>query len=239
MTQFGIGQPVRRVEDRRFLTGHGHYLDDIDRPRQAHAVMLRSPHAHARIRAIDTGAAAAPGVLAVFTGAELAAGRHRHGPVPERRCQPRQITDGDAAAAGDRGAIGCAMSATPSRWSSPRRRRSARDAAERIVVDYEPLPAVVETGQALEPGQPAVWDRASRQSVLRLGDRRRRRGRARRCRRAPSRVAEPRQQPRCRPFDGAARGDRRIRSGRGRLHAVEFDPGLAFRAQHARRAHLP
>ena len=62
MKQFGVGQPVRRVEDRRFLTGRGRYLDDIVRPRQAHAAMLRSPHAHARIRAIDTAAAkAAPG----------------------------------------------------------------------------------------------------------------------------------------------------------------------------------
>ena len=66
MRQFGIGQPVRRVEDRRFLTGRGHYLDDIVRPREAHAVMLRSPHAHARIRRVDTVAAVgAPGVVAV------------------------------------------------------------------------------------------------------------------------------------------------------------------------------
>ncbi|HYZ40716.1 MAG TPA: xanthine dehydrogenase family protein molybdopterin-binding subunit, partial [Stellaceae bacterium] len=73
MKQFGIGQPVRRVEDRRFITGHGNYLDDIGRPRQAHAYMLRSPHAHARMRAIDTSAAAAaPGVLAVLTGEDLA-----------------------------------------------------------------------------------------------------------------------------------------------------------------------
>ena len=51
MKQFGIGQPIRRVEDRRFLTGFGRYLDDISRSHQAHAVVLRSPHAHARIRA--------------------------------------------------------------------------------------------------------------------------------------------------------------------------------------------
>jgi carbon-monoxide dehydrogenase large subunit len=68
--QFGIGQPVRRVEDRRFLTGRGRYLDDIVRPREARAVMLRSPHAHARIRACAW--AAGPGVLGIFTGAELA-----------------------------------------------------------------------------------------------------------------------------------------------------------------------
>src|SRR5213595_2232596 len=81
MKQFGIGQPIRRVEDRRFLTGHGHYLDDIARPRQAHAVMLRSPHAHARIRGIGTAAtAAAPGVIAVLTGDDLA--RDGIGDVP-------------------------------------------------------------------------------------------------------------------------------------------------------------
>src|ERR1700737_4928386 len=73
MKQFGIGQPVRRVEDRRFITGRGRYLDDIGRPRQAYAFMLRSPHAHAQIRAVDTAAAlSAPGVLAVYTGEDLA-----------------------------------------------------------------------------------------------------------------------------------------------------------------------
>ncbi len=54
MNQYGIGQPVRRVEDRRFVTGLGSYIDDLVRPRQAYAYMLRSPHAHARIRALDT-----------------------------------------------------------------------------------------------------------------------------------------------------------------------------------------
>src|ERR1700757_32344 len=73
MKQFGIGQPVRRVEDRRFITGRGNYLDDVSLPRQAHAFLLRSPHAHARIRAVDTAAArAAPGVLAALTGDDLA-----------------------------------------------------------------------------------------------------------------------------------------------------------------------
>src|SRR5215212_3668584 len=81
MRQFGIGQPIRRVEDRRFLTGSGRYLDDIVRPRQAHAAILRSPHAHARIRAIDPSAAlSTPGVIAVFTGEDLA--RDRIGTIP-------------------------------------------------------------------------------------------------------------------------------------------------------------
>ena len=64
MKQFGIGQPIRRVEDRRFLTGYGRYLDDVAQPHQTHAVLLRSPHANARIRALDISAAAAlPGVM--------------------------------------------------------------------------------------------------------------------------------------------------------------------------------
>src|SRR3954467_4661662 len=69
-----IGQPVRRREDYRFLTGQGTYTDDINRPGQLYAFILRSPHANARINAIDTGAAeSAPGVVAVFTGKDLEA----------------------------------------------------------------------------------------------------------------------------------------------------------------------
>ena len=102
MNQYGIGQPLRRVEDRRFLTGRGNYVDDLVRPRQAYAHMLRSPHAHARIRALDSGAAAAaPGVLAVLSGADLARGRARPDPVPQRRDQPRRVDIADAAAPGD------------------------------------------------------------------------------------------------------------------------------------------
>jgi carbon-monoxide dehydrogenase large subunit len=155
MTQFGIGQPVRRVEDRRFITGHGRYLDDIARPRQAHAVFLRSPHAHARIRAIDTSAAAAaPGVLAVLTGADLAADGLGTVPcvsgvagavLPPR---PAIVTD-RVRHVGDTVAMVVAESAA-----------AARDAADLVAVDYEPLPAAVGTVGALAPGQPLVWDDA-------------------------------------------------------------------------------
>ncbi|MCS6854757.1 MAG: xanthine dehydrogenase family protein molybdopterin-binding subunit, partial [Elioraea sp.] len=70
----GIGASVRRREDLRFLSGRGTYTDDINRPNQAYAVILRSPHAHARIRGIDTSRArSTPGVIAVFTGADMAA----------------------------------------------------------------------------------------------------------------------------------------------------------------------
>ena len=160
MKQFGIGQPVRRVEDRRFITGHGNYLDDISRPRHTHAYMLRSPHAHARITAIDTTAArSAPGVLIVLTGADLA--RDGIGTIPclsavtNRDGSPSVLPPHPAIARervrhlGDTVAMVVAESAV-----------AARDAAELITVDYDPLPAVVETAHALDAGQPRVWDEA-------------------------------------------------------------------------------
>ena len=74
MNPTGIGAPVRRKEDQRFITGAGQYTDDLNRPGQTHAVFLRSPHAHATLKAIDTRAAAKmPGVVAIFTGEDLAA----------------------------------------------------------------------------------------------------------------------------------------------------------------------
>src|SRR6266478_2918884 len=73
LTQFGIGQAVTRFEDPRLLRGQGRFINDVNLPGQAHAVVLRSPHAHAKIRSIDTEAARrAPGVLAVWTGADYA-----------------------------------------------------------------------------------------------------------------------------------------------------------------------
>ena len=160
MKQFGIGQPVRRVEDRRFITGRGNYLDDISVSRQAQAFMLRSPHAHARIRAIDSSAAlSAPGVVAVFTGDDLA--RDGIGTIPclsavtNRDGSPSVLPPHPAIArdrvrhVGDTVAMVVAESAS-----------AARDAAELIAVDYEPLPAAVDTAHALDPGQPQVWDDA-------------------------------------------------------------------------------
>ena len=72
--KFGIGQPVPRLEDPRFITGRGRYVDDIELPRLCHGVQVLSPHAHARIKRIDTAKAkAAPGVVAVLTGADAEA----------------------------------------------------------------------------------------------------------------------------------------------------------------------
>ncbi|MBI3515110.1 MAG: xanthine dehydrogenase family protein molybdopterin-binding subunit, partial [Proteobacteria bacterium] len=83
MGQFGMGQPVRRVEDQRFLTGTGRYTDDISLPNQAYGIVLRSPHAHARIAKLDTAKAAkAPGVVGVFTVADLKADKVGTMPCP-------------------------------------------------------------------------------------------------------------------------------------------------------------
>jgi carbon-monoxide dehydrogenase large subunit len=160
MNQYGIGQPVRRVEDRRFLTGHGRYVDDLNLPRQASAYMLRSPHAHARIRGIATAAAAAaPGVVAVLTGDDLA--RDGLGTIP---CLSAvQNRDGSPAAAPPRPAIvrdrvrhvGDTVAMVVAESTA-----AARDAAELVAIRYEPLPAAVETAHALDPGQPVVWDAA-------------------------------------------------------------------------------
>ncbi|HJU15311.1 MAG TPA: xanthine dehydrogenase family protein molybdopterin-binding subunit [Stellaceae bacterium] len=160
MAQFGIGQPVRRVEDRRFITGNGHYLDDLTRPHQAHAVLLRSPHAHARIRAITADRAkAAPGVLAVLTGADLADDRIGTipclSPVQNRDGSPAFLPPRPALADGRVRHVGDSVAMVVADTVD-----AARDAAELIAIDYEPLPAAVETAHALDPGQPSVWDEA-------------------------------------------------------------------------------
>jgi carbon-monoxide dehydrogenase large subunit len=160
MTQFGIGQPVRRVEDRRFLTGRGRYLDDVERPRQAYLFVLRSPHAHAGLRRIDTAAAlAAPGVLAVLTGDDLA--KDRIGTIPclsglqNRDGSAMPMPPYPALAQGRVRHVGNPIAAVVAETAA-----MARDASELIAVDYEPLPAAADTVAALAPGAPAVWDEA-------------------------------------------------------------------------------
>ena len=159
MTKFGIGQPVPRLEDPRFITGRGHFVDDINLPRQLYGVVVMSPHAHARIKSIDTTAAkAAPGVLAVLTGADVTADKlgslvpvmpeDMGGPKGFRTLRPI-LSSGRVRAVGDRVAFVVAETLA-----------QARDAAELVVVDYEAIPAVVDMEDAIKPGAPAVWDEA-------------------------------------------------------------------------------
>ncbi len=164
-----IGQSLRRVEDQRFLTGQGRYVDDIDAPGALHGVMLRSPHAHAEIRRIDAAAAlAAPGVRAVFTAADLA----DIGPLPcvaaivsdpPFVAPPRQVlASGRVRHVGEGVAFVVAESAI-----------AARDAAELIDIDYQPLPAVVDAATALADGAPQLWPQAPGNCAFRFhkGDR--------------------------------------------------------------------
>jgi len=159
MQDFGSSKPVRRTEDPRLLRGAGRFIDDVNLPRQAHGTMLRSPHAHARIRAIDTRAArAAPGVLLVLTGADyVAAG---FGPMPLvlhalpgfdiKKVFPAvhwPLATERARYVGD--GIAFIVAET---------RAQAIDAAELIEVDYEPLPAVTDAARAAGSDAPRVWD---------------------------------------------------------------------------------
>src|SRR5579864_2706840 len=156
--RFGIGQPVTRSEDPRFLTGRGRYVDDIDLARQAHAVFLFSPHAHARIRGINTAAARqAPGVFAVLTGQDWAADglgtldpeampEDMGGPKGHRTKRPPLAID-RVRYVGERVAVVIAASED-----------LARDAGELIAVDYEVLPAVVTAADAVRTGAPLVHD---------------------------------------------------------------------------------
>jgi carbon-monoxide dehydrogenase large subunit len=148
MSATGIGASVRRKEDRRFLTGKGHYTDDISRPGQSYAAFLRSPHAHARIKRVDAAAAPAmPGVLAVLTGAELAGDKignlicgwmiHSRDGSPMKMAPHPALAHDKACHVGDPVAVVIAESLA-----------QARDAAEKIVVDYEVLPAVTDPAQA-------------------------------------------------------------------------------------------
>src|SRR6476659_2294082 len=158
MAKFGIGQAVRRVEDHRFLLGQGRYVDDISLPGQCYGVTVLSPHAHARITRIDVAKAkAAPGVLCVLTGADAAAeklGSFTAHLMPEdfgapkgHRTFPPVLIAGQVRFVGDRVAFVVAG-----------RVSQARDAAELIEVEYEPLPTVVLLEDAAKDGAPKVWE---------------------------------------------------------------------------------
>jgi aerobic carbon-monoxide dehydrogenase large subunit len=159
--RFGIGQPVTRKEDPRFLTGRGRYVADIDLARQAHAVFVYSAHARALIRAVDkTAAEQVAGVYAVLTGEEWAAdglgtldpevmAEDMGGPNGYRTKRPPLAQD-RVRHVGERVAV--VIAATEAQ---------ARDAAELLAVDYETLPAVVRVEDAVQPDAPSVHDGAA------------------------------------------------------------------------------
>ena len=211
MSATGIGASVKRKEDIRFITGKGHYVDDINRPGQAYAVFVRSPHAHATIDKIDASAAL------------KSAGRRRD--LHRRRHRGRQDRRASSAASTVHSKDGSPMKAGAFPALAQGKVRyvgdhvavviadtyaQARDAAEKIVVDYGVLPAVVDTASAAQAGPAANSRRRAQQHGLQLASRRQgvdrcglRRSRARH-------EARSRQQPDHSQRDGAARGARRL-----------------------------
>ena len=156
--KFGIGQPLRRYEDVRLVTGKGRYTDDIALPRMAFAAVLRSPVAHARLVKVDAAAARKlPGVLLVLTGDDVKA--DGLGDVPclhpltSRDGKPRHDTPRPVLAIGKVRHVG-----QPVAFVVAETLAQARDAAEAVEVEYDELPAVVESRAAIAPGAPQVFD---------------------------------------------------------------------------------
>jgi carbon-monoxide dehydrogenase large subunit len=165
MSATGIGASVKRSEDIRFITGKGHYVDDINRPGQAHAYFLRSPHAHATIDRIDISEALkAPGVVAIFTGDDIAQDKvgglicgwmiHSKDGSPMKAGAHPALAQGKVRYVGDHVAVIIADTYA-----------QAKDAAEKITVDYGVLPAAFDTASTAKPGAPQVHDVAPNNTV--------------------------------------------------------------------------
>ena len=160
MTEPLLGRSINRVEDARFVRGHGRYVADLAAPNALHGIVVRSPHAHARIRSLDVEAARRmPGIAGVFTGSDLAS--DQIGPLPCAvthipMTSPLVVPPYHALArevvrhVGDPIAFVVADSV-----------ENARDAAEAVVVDYEPMAPVVAITDAVRPGASLIWPEAS------------------------------------------------------------------------------
>ncbi len=158
VVKFGVGQPVPRTEDPTLVRGQGHYTDDIALPGQAYAVMVRSPYAHGIINGIDTAEAAGmPGVLGIYTAKDLdgygtfkciVPFKNRDG-SPMRKPERFTLASDKVRFVGDPVAFVVAETAT-----------QARDAAEAVALDIDPLPAVTLASEAVKPGAPQLYDEA-------------------------------------------------------------------------------
>jgi carbon-monoxide dehydrogenase large subunit len=158
MGEYALGQPVPRSEDPRLLTGGGRYVDDVQLPNMVYGYVLRSPHANAKIKSMDTRAAnQAPGVLAVLTGEDWKADGMGSLPVGSGRKRPDgspifappipALVDGHVRRVGDYVAFVVAESL-----------EAAKDAAELVEIDYDILPSVTDSREAVKPGAPPVWE---------------------------------------------------------------------------------
>src|SRR5579863_8912165 len=155
--RFGAGKSPKRLEDQRLLTGKGHFIDDKPEDGALWLYVLRSPHAHAKIVAIDTKAARdMQGVQAVYTGADLVA--DDIGTLPTLLVFPRP--DGSPMSVPPRRLLAHELvrfAGEPVAAVVATSRFAAQSAAEAIVVEYQELPSVVDPLEAIEPGAPVVW----------------------------------------------------------------------------------
>jgi carbon-monoxide dehydrogenase large subunit len=157
LAKFGIGQPMPRMEDRRFITGAGRYVDDTDETGLLHAAFLRSTHAHAEIRMIDTSAArAAPGVVAVYTGADWQnagfSGLPLRPSIKQADGSPIASTPRPGLAVGRVRHVGECVAMIVAETA-----RQAQDALELIRIQYAPLDCVVEARHGLDHDAPKIW----------------------------------------------------------------------------------
>jgi carbon-monoxide dehydrogenase large subunit len=158
LQKYGVGQPVRRKEDDRLVRGKGKYTDDFTLPNQAYAWMVRSSHAHGIIKRIETsGAKAMPGVFGVWTGADLASANYNPFicglPLKSRDGSPLLQTNRPALATDKVRFVGDPLAVVVAETAA-----QARDAAEAVEVDIEPLPAVTNAAEAAKPGAPQLYE---------------------------------------------------------------------------------
>src|SRR6185437_13919489 len=158
LQKYGVGQPVRRKEDDTLVRGKGKYTDDFSLPGQAYAWIVRSSHAHGLIRSIDTARARAmPGVLGVWTGADLAAANYN----PFTCGMPLKSRDGSPLLQTNRPALvtdKVRYVGDPVAFVVAETVAQARDAAEAVELDIDPLPAVTNAEEATKPGAPQLYD---------------------------------------------------------------------------------
>jgi len=164
--QQGIGVSVERIEDAALLTGGGRFIDDINLPGQAHAYFVRSPYAHARITGIDSRAAAAePGIVAIFTGADLTGDNIgpmvNTAPVKNRDGAPLFVPDYPAIATGIVRYAGESVAVIIAETAL-----QAADAAELLEVEYEPLPALTGPRAAAQADSPVIWPQNGSNTAL-------------------------------------------------------------------------
>jgi len=172
MSATGIGAAVRRKEDFRFITGKGQYTDDVSRPGQSYIHFIRSPHAHAKIRSIDASAAKGmPGVLAILTGKELAADKIGNlicgWAITSKDGSPMKMSAHPAIANEKANHVGDAVAVVVAETLG-----QAKDAAEKVKIDYEVLPAVADPAQAQSAHAPQIHDVAPNNTIYQwhLGD---------------------------------------------------------------------